>query len=217
MAAMREPRDLHKTSKRSLKEQIQMGLILLKEDHRFRYYVKTRLLLALFPLGLPFLFLFAQKQLGYQSTEIGIFITSECIGLVISNYIWSRMSRTHSNKAVLFSSSLVAIAIPLLVIIFSLISLPREIFAIVFAIAAAVDSGYTIGGMSYLVEIIPQKERTTYAALYNTLLAFPILLSFLAGILLDHYGFVALYSILLFFAIVSVVYVSRLETKPVLK
>jgi MFS family permease len=69
--------------------------------------------------------------------------------------------------------------------------------------------------MSYLVEIIPVKERTTYSALYNTLLAFPILLSFLAGILLDSFGFVVLYSILLFFALISVYYVSRLEANPV--
>ncbi len=214
MAVMREPRDLHKTEKRSLKEQLHIGVNLLRKDHRFRYYVKTRLLLSLFPLGLPFLFLFAKKELGYQSTEIAFFITLECIGLVISNYYWTRVSRNISNKAVLFRSSLVAITIPLMVICFSIFSLPREIFAVVFAIAAAVDSGYTIGGMSYLIEIIPQKERTTYSALYNTLLAFPILLSFFAGILLDNYGFIFLYSILLVFAVVSVFYVKRLESIP---
>lgn len=215
MAVMREPRDLHKTQERSLRQQIQMGSLLLKENLTFRYYVKTRLLLSLFPLGLPFLFLFAKKELGYQSTEIALFITTECIGLVISNYFWSRLARTHSNKAVLLYSSLLAIIIPLFVISFSIFSLPREAFAVVFAVAAAVDSGYTIGGMSYLIEIIPQKERTTYAALYNTLLAFPILLSFLAGMLLDSYGFIALYSILLFFAGISVLYVKRLKPIPV--
>ncbi len=211
MAVMREPRDLHKTEKRSLKEQLRIGIDLLRKDHRFRYYVKTRLLLSLFPLGLPFLFLFAKKELGYKPTEIAFFITMECIGLVISNYYWTRISRKVSNKAVLFRSSIVAVSIPLMVICFSVFNLPREIFAIVFAIAAAVDSGYTIGGMSYLIEIIPQKERTTYSALYNTLLAFPILLSFFAGILLDSYGFIFLYSILLVFAVVSVFYVNRLE------
>jgi MFS family permease len=216
MAVMREPRDPHKTPERSLKKQIQVGVDLLRSDHRFRYYVKTRLLLSLFPLGLPFLFLFAKKQLGYQSTEIAIFITTECIGLVISNYFWSRLSRQSSNKVVLLCSALIAILIPLMVISFSTFSLPRGLFAIVFAIAAAVDSGYTIGGMSYLVEIIPAKERTTYSALYNTLLAFPILLSFLAGMLLDSFGFVTLYSILLLFAVISVFYVSRLEAFPVI-
>ena len=214
MAAMREPRDLHKMQQRSLAEQIRMGLHLLKSDNNFRYYVKTRLLLSLFPLGLPFLFLFAKNKLGFQPTEIALFITTECIGLVISNYIWSKMAREHSNRAVLLVSSIIAIAIPLFVILFSVASIPKELYAGVFAIAAAVDSGYTIGGMSYLVEIIPQKERTTYAALYNTLLAFPILLSFLAGILLDSYGFIVLYSILLFFAIVSVFYVSKLKAHP---
>jgi MFS family permease len=215
MAVMREPRDLHKNQERSMKEQLMIGINLLHKDRRFRFYVKTRLLLSLFPLGLPFLFLFAKKELGFQSTEIAFFITSECIGLVISNYYWTRVSRKVSNKAVLFRSSLVAIAIPLIVICFSIFKLPREIFAIIFAIAAAVDSGYTIGGMSYLIEIIPQKERTTYSALYNTLLAFPILLSFFAGILLDSYGFILLYSILLVFAVISVFYVTRLENIPV--
>src|SRR5258708_35898746 len=119
MAAMREPRDLHKMQQRSLAEQIRMGAHLLKSDHNFRYYVKTRLLLSLFPLGLPFLFLFAKNKLGFQPTEIALFITTECIGLVISNYIWSKMARQHSNKAVLLFSSIIAVTIPLFVIIFS--------------------------------------------------------------------------------------------------
>ena len=68
--------------------------------------------------------------------------------------------------------------------------------------------------MSYLIEIIPEKERTTYSSLYNTLLAFPILLSFFAGMLLDSYGFILLYSILFVFAVISVCYVNRLESVP---
>ena len=86
MAVMREPRDLHRVEERTLKQQILTGVSFLRTDHRFRYYVKTRLLLSLFPLGLPFLFLFAKNELGFRSTEIAIFITTECIGLVISNY-----------------------------------------------------------------------------------------------------------------------------------
>ena len=214
MAVMREPRDLHKLEQRTLTQQIKMGMRLLKTDNKFRYYVKTRLLLGLFPLGLPFLYLFAKKQLNYHTHEIGLFIASECIGLVVSNYFWSKLAASRSNKAVLFFSSLVAILIPLLIIGYSVLPLPREGFISIFAIAAAVDSGYTIGGMSYVVEIVPLKERTTYMALYNTLLAFPILLSFLAGILLDSYGFVILYGLLLIFAIISVIYVWGLEAKP---
>jgi MFS family permease len=214
MAVMREPRDAHKTEERSLGEQIKMGIHLLKTDHQFRYYVKTRLILGFFPLGLPFLYLFAKKQLGFHAYEIGPFIASECIGLVISNYIWSKVA-ARSNKRVLLLSSLVALAIPLLIIVYSAWSLPREGFIVIFAIAAAVDSGYTIGGMSYVVECVPLKERTTYLALYNSLLSLPILLSFLAGILLDSFGFVTLYSVLLVFAIASVLYVRGLAEKPV--
>ncbi|MEP7234845.1 MAG: MFS transporter [Ignavibacteriota bacterium] len=214
MAVMREPRDIHKLPKRSLREQMNIAITFLRNDHRFRYYVKTRLLLSIFPLGLPFLFLFAKKGLGFQSNEIAIFITTECIGLVISNYFWSRIARSQSNKHVLLISSVLALAIPLMVIAFSLFELPHLSFALIFAIAAAVDSGYTIGGMSYLIEIIPANERTTYSGLYNSLLAVPILLSFLAGSILDEYGFIALYSILLGFGIISVLYVSRLEAHP---
>jgi MFS family permease len=214
MAAMREPRDLHKMEQRSLTDQVRMGMRLLKADHRFRFYVKTRLLLGLFPLGLPFLYLFAKKQLGFHTSEIGIFIASECIGLVISNYIWSKIAVSRSNKTVLLVTSIVAITIPLMIIAYATLPLPREGFAIIFAIAAAVDSGYTMGGMSYVLEVVPLKERTTYLALYNTMLAFPILLSFLAGILLDQFGFITLYSILLFFAVISVFYVRRLGIIP---
>jgi MFS family permease len=211
MAVMREPRDFIRPEQRTIFEQFARSFSILRTDKRFRTYIKSRLMFELFSLGLPFLFLFAHRELGFSVEDIGLFIAVECLGIVFSNYIWAKIADNRSNRRVLIGSSIVALGVPIMVLLFSGIALPKQLFAVVFFLTASVDSGKTIGGMGYLIDIIPQQERTTYSALYNTLLALPVLLVTVGGILLDSFGFVFYYSLILLISITTLITLIRLE------
>jgi MFS family permease len=211
MASMREPREKIVTEKRTVLEQFRFCWEILKTDKKFRTFVSSRVLFESFSLGMPFLFLFAHKRLGFSTTDIGIFIAVECVGVIISNYIWAQLADKVSNKRVLVGTAYLALLVPIMIILYSYISLPVFLFPVIFAISASVDAGRTIGGMGYLAATNPSHERTTYAALYNSMLALPLFFASLAGLLLDSFGFVLLYGILLILGIVSLIQFRKLD------
>lgn len=211
MASMREPREKIVTEERTLIEQLKFCLEILRTDHKFRAFASSRVLFESFSLGMPFIFLFAQRKLGYSMTDIGIFIAVECVGVIISNYIWAELADKVSNKRVLIGTAYVALLVPIMIILYSFFALPVVLFPVVFALSAAVDAGRTIGGMGYLAATNPSRDRTTYAALYNSMLALPLLFASLAGLLLDSFGFVLLYGILLVLGVISLSQFKKLE------
>lgn len=205
MASMREPREPVLTQKRTLVEQLRFCIEILRTDQQFRTFVTARVLFESFSLGLPFIYIFAQNKLDFTMADIGIFITVECAGVIISNYVWSELGDNVSNKRVLIGTGYVALLVPVIIILYSYVDLPAVLFPIVFALTATVDAGRTIGGLGYLATSNPSRDRTTYAALYNSLLAIPLLFATLAGLLLDNFGFVLLYGILFLLGILSLI------------
>lgn len=214
MAIMREPRTYNAPEPRSVAEQFKIGFSFFRTDKRFNRYVKARLLLSTWTIGVPFLVLFAQRVLHFTLVDLGLFVAVECAGQVVSNFFWERITDRKSPKRTLIVSTWLAILLPLILFSFQYFPIPTYLYSIIFALSAAIDSGISVGGMSYIVEIAPSGERSTYVGLFNTMMAFPCFLTAGAGLLLDILGFTTLYSIVLLVAIVGLFYVLRLtETR----
>ncbi|MEO6939411.1 MAG: MFS transporter [Candidatus Kapaibacterium sp.] len=211
MALMREPRTDNLPEKRRMSGQLKMGLTILQQDKRFATFVTARMLLGSWTIGVPFLILFAQSHLGFRTGDLGIFITAECVGLIISNFFWERIADRRNTKLVLLITASLAIALPLCLLAFQAFTLPPILFTVIFATSAAIDAGMTIGGLGYLIEIAPEDERATYIGVHNSLLALPSLLTALAGLLLDWAGFTTLYLVVLAIGVCALLAVRRLE------
>ena len=211
LACMREPRTMGLPEKRTLRQQFAAGLHIYRTDKPYRTYVKTRLLMGSWTIGVPFLVIFAHKRLSFTSGDLGIFIAADCIGTIASNFLWERLADKRSAKTCLRAVTIVGLALPVVVLMFLAFPLPRLLFALVFSIAAAVDTGTTIGGISYLIEISPERDRATYIGLFNSLMALPCFLTAGAGLILDLTGFGPLYAIVLCIGIASLFAVKKLE------
>jgi MFS family permease len=167
--------------------------------------------MASWTIGVPFLVLFAQSRLHFTSTGLGLFIAADCTGTVVGNFFWERLADKHSTKSCLRGAAIVSIILPLVVLLYLWFPLPRFLFASVFALAAAVDAGTSIGGMSYLLEISPSHDRATYIGLFNTLMAVPCFLTAAAGLLLDATGYGLLYVIVLLLGVASLYEIRKLD------
>jgi MFS family permease len=211
MAIMREPRSRNMPDERTLREHLREGWRVYNTDIRFKKYLHARLLLGSWTVGIPFLVLFAHDRLGFQTSDLGIFIAADCIGTVAGNFLWERLTDRVSSKACLEAATIVGGILPVIVLLYLWLPLPPILFASVFALAAAFDAGTSIGGMSYIIEIAPEHDRATHIGLFNSLMALPCLLSALAGALLDLTGFGLLYAIVLAIAVVSFFQVRKLD------
>jgi MFS family permease len=212
LAIMREPREAKVPEPRTLREHFREGWQIYRTDKAYAKYIHTRLIMGSWTIGVPFLVLFASEKLAFKTVDLGIFIAADCIGTVAGNFWWEHLTDKRSAKKCLQMATLVSALLPIVVLLYLFLPLPRIGYAVVFALAAAVDAGVTIGGMTYLIEISPGHDRTTYIGLFNSLMALPLILSAAAGVLLDFAGFGALYGLVLAISIISIFAVLRLET-----
>jgi predicted MFS family arabinose efflux permease len=217
MAYVHEPRSKDVPDARTLRQHFREGWRVYRHDKRFARYINVRLVFGAWTIGVPFLVLFAQSKFGFRTTDLGIFIAAGSFGTLAGNFLWEHLTDRHSAKACLEIAALISAFLPIIVLLYLVFpqaspQLPtRLIYSIVFAIAAAVDAGTTIGGWSYLIEISPAHDRSTYIGLFNSLMALPLLLTALAGALLDLTGFGLLYAIVLALSVVSLWMMHRLE------
>jgi MFS family permease len=210
MAAMREPRTPNVPAKRTMRQQIAMAAKILRDDHAFRTYTASRMLINCWTIGLPFVILFGHDELGFTMKDTGVFIAAECAGLIVANIICERVELRRGPKTVLVIGCLIAIAMPVFLMTFKYLDLPVYLFAAVFSLTAAFDAAITIGGMGYLIEMTEDPDRSTYVGVFNTLMALPCFLTAGAGLLLDLLGYQALYVLVLLIAVISIFVIRKL-------
>jgi MFS family permease len=211
MAFMREPRTTTVPDPRSLTEHFREGWNIYRDNKRYSNYINTRMLMSTCTIGVPFLVIFAHKRLGFHTSDLGIFVAADCVGTIVGNYFWERLTDRHSAKVCLQAATITNVALPIIVLLYLWLPLPKLLYASVFSIAAAFDAGTSIGGMTYIIEISPEHDRSTYIGLFNSLMSLPLMLTALAGALLDFAGYGILYALVLALSIASLVAVRRLD------
>jgi MFS family permease len=213
MAFMREPRTATVPDRRTLLEHFREGWKIYKTDKRYSNYINTRMLMSTATIGVPFLVIFAHKRLGFQTSDLGMFVAADCIGTIVGNFFWERLTDRRSAKVCLEVATIVNVALPIIVLLYLWLPLPKLLYASVFSIAAAFDAGTSIGGMTYIIEISPEHDRSTYIGLFNSLMSLPLMLTALAGALLDFAGYGILYGLVLALSVVSLFAVRKLEAR----
>jgi len=164
-------------------------------------------------IGVPFLVIFAHKKLGFHTHDIGYFVAADCIGTLVGNFFWERLTDRRSAKICLEAATIVNVLLPVIVLLYLWFPLPKILYASVFSIAAAFDAGTSIGGMTYIIEISPEHDRSTYIGLFNSLMSLPLMLTAAAGALLDLTGYGTLYALVLALSIASLFAVRKLEAR----
>jgi MFS family permease len=201
---VKEPKANAPVEKRSLKENFVQGLRALQEDRKFKQLVIVRVLIGTYMMGLAFYVIFAREVLKVPQGLVGIFLSFEMAGYVLSNLLWGYLSNRVSNSLVLFLTALCSSLPPILLLSSLLLRLPPELFFFIFFFLGATNSGTIIGGTNYLLEISPEKERPIYIGFLNSLVGPTIFLSGVGGLIIQIASFTLLYLILLITAIIAV-------------
>jgi MFS family permease len=211
MAFMREPRTPIVPDARTLLEHFREGWKVYHADKLFANYIHTRMLMSTATIGVPFLVIFAHNRLGFHTSDLGIFVAADCIGTIVGNFFWERLTDRRSAKICLEAAAITNVALPIIVLLYLWFPLPKILYALVFSVAAAFDAGTSIGGMTYIIEISPEHDRSTYIGLFNSLMSLPLMLTAVAGALLDLTGYGVLYALVLALSVASLFAVRKLH------
>ncbi len=165
----------------------------LKADKDLQVQVTTFLFAYSYLIALPFIILDAQDKINLSGTAIGILITSQMVGAMLSNFLWGRLTskgyyRLSANIALLLHVSAILIA-------FNASTL-HEYIAIFFIVGAATDGNRIASGNLILI-IAPPEKRPVYVALQMNIISLGMFFSILGGLILHVSNYTALYIVTL--------------------
>lgn len=136
-------------------------------------------------LVLPFLTLYATRDLGVPLVWVGVFVAAQKAGAIVSNLSWMPLGNRVGTKAVILSGLVLAV-LSLTLIAFAA---SAHVLTVAFAIAGASMSAMIVGFNGYILELGTPDIRPFLFAVEGTLLAPLYFMPVVGGWIADTLGF----------------------------
>lgn len=192
---------------------LRRGPSLLKDVKSYRMFFVWRVLLGIWMMALPFYIIYARERLGLPEETVGIFLSVQMVGMIISNLLWGRLSDRVGNKIVLNLTAAVSAAAPLIALMATALAPLRGVagFGAVFFFVGFAMSGLRLGHSNYMLDLAPEKERPTYLGFMNTFIAPVALLSAVGGVVVEITSYETLFIIALAASVLALAFGIQLE------
>jgi hypothetical protein len=177
-------------------------------DPRYRRFLFFRMLLSSTAAIDPFLFLYAITRLGAPVTKIGDYVILAVLGWVLSAPVWFWVERRSGSRALLQSAAVVRLIAPAIALAtppLAAIGLVRErlpdatalttVYGAAFFVVGVALAAQSRGNYDYLAALAPAPVLPAYTGLTNALLAIVAFSPVLGGILIERFGYEALFGV----------------------
>ncbi len=197
----------------SFKQFLRRGPSLLKDVKSYRMFLAWRALLGVWMMALPFYIIYSSERLGLPEESVGIFLSIQMVGMIISNLLWGRLSDRIGNKIVLNLTAAVSTAAPIIALLATVTPALRGLvgFGAVFFFVGFAMSGLRLGHSNYMLDLAPEKERPMYLGFMNTFVAPVLLLSAIGGVVVELTSYETLFAIALGASALALVFGAQLE------
>ncbi len=195
------------------KKFLRRGPSLLKDVKSYRMFLAWRVLLGVWMMALPFYIIYARENLGLPEETVGIFLSVQMVGMIVSNLLWGRLSDRVGNRIVLNLTAMVSATAPLIALLATVAAPLRGVagFGSVFFFVGFAMSGLRLGHSNYMLDLAPESERPTYLGFMNTFIAPVMLLSAVGGLVVEMTSYVTLFTIALGASLFALVFGLQLE------
>ena len=186
-------------------------------DRTFCLVIVVRLLVAWANMASPFYVVYALDVLGFDQGVVGVFVSAQVIGGILSGMIMGYLNERRGTRAVIRLAAALAVSAPLLALAMAALRLTLPLsgrlllYAPVFSLLGALGNAGMAGFMSYILEAAPPGERPTYVGLANTLSAVVLLAPFLGGWILAATSYPVLFSATALICLIGLIGAWRLE------
>ncbi len=183
----------------SFREFLKHALKTLKSDKQLQIQIATFLLAYSYLIALPFIILDAQKKIDLTGAAVGILITTQMTGAMLSNLIWGRLSGAGYNRV----TANLAISMQLLAILLAFAADSLLFYMVIFFLFGAAADGNRIASGNLILILAPEAKRPLYVALQMNIVSLGMFFSILGGFILHFGGYAALYAITAFMLLTS--------------
>ncbi|MDT8299112.1 MAG: hypothetical protein RQ801_12465 [Spirochaetaceae bacterium] len=140
----------------------------IKNDNNLRNYIVVANLLGLAVVLLPFYVAYAQERYLLDSSLVENLLLVQIAGIVISGFLWKRVSRKLGFKGLMFILASLGTALPIPALIFGT-WLPVPAYLAVFLISGSAISAQKMSSEAVLVKITSDRDRVLYTGNIGTL------------------------------------------------
>jgi len=147
--------------------------------------IAVRLLSGGLPLVLPFLTLYATREVGLSLAWVGVYVAARQAGVILSNLGWIPLGNRLGTRAVILSG----LGLAVLSFAVILVSKSAIALAVAFGLAGAGMSAMTVGFSGYILELGTPEVRPLLFAMEDTFLMPLYFMPLLGGWLVDGYGY----------------------------
>jgi len=185
MSRFRFPADDRKSQGQDLPPLRQELNYVRREYPILKRLIIVRLLSGGLPLVLPFLTLYATRDVGIPLAWVGLYVAAQKAGAILSNLAWMPLGNRFGTRPVILCGLGLAVS-SFAVILISDAAMP---IALAFALAGGGMSAMVVGFSGYILELGTPQIRPLLFALEGTLLMPLYFMPLLGGWLVDGYGY----------------------------
>jgi len=165
---------------------------ILKEDKPFRKFIIIENITSFSLMILPFYMVYVKHTFSDYKDFFGAYVMVQILGNILSNFMWTSISKKHGTETVLKICILIGAAIPLIAI--ALNPLGAMWYILVFLLLGVITSGRNIGFEPYLLDIAPGDKRTVYLGIRGSFNILVVLLPIAGGFFIDMMGYFAAFA-----------------------
>ena len=139
---------------------------------------------------MPFIIIDAKTKIDIDGTTIGMIITAQMVGAMLSNIVWAKLSSMGNNKLIAH----ITIALSIVAISLAFVANNLYTYMLIFILIGASMDGNRISASNLLLILAPEDKRPIYSALQMNIVSFGMFFSIFGGLLLHWTNYNVLYS-----------------------
>lgn len=184
LGSVKEPTEKVYKNQLPFKDFLKKAFLIVKKNSNYKKFIMVEILIGAGGMALPFYVLYLKDILGIKLETVGMLLSAQMLGSVLSNILWAHLSDFVGNKKVIQISTFAGLMVPIVAL---MTQFKNELsYLLLFAIIGFFIAGRTIGKTNYVLDVAPSRDRPIYISLTGTLL-FPVSLFPLIGGLIVQY------------------------------
>ncbi|WP_457597666.1 MFS transporter [Hydrogenimonas sp.] len=167
------------------------ALELLRSDRQLQLQIATFWLAYGYLLAMPFVILDAKETMHLGGKEVGILITLQMVGAMLSNALWGRLGSLGRYRLV----AILSILCKLLATILAFVAHDIVTYGAIFFLFGAAGDGSRIASSNLILILAPEAKRPLYVAVQMNLVSLGMFFPILGGLLMELGSFTTLYAV----------------------
>jgi len=180
---------------------------ILQNDSQLKIQVFTFLLAYSYLFALPFIIIDAGDKINLDGAAIGLLITAQMVGAMLSNILWGKLSSHGKNKLI----AQITIATTIFAICLAFVNNSLYGYMVLFFLVGTAMDGNRIASGNLILILAPEDKRPVYNALQTNIVSFGLFFSIVGGVVLTLSSYTFLYSFTIFFLIIAMILSFKLQ------